>query len=87
MDLFGNPPFVTEASTNWWCTSSTGTRAEVFNYIETELKAIEPDMPAPRANEYGRADRGAVWALLARMYLNAEVYTGTAKYTRCYYLF
>ena len=38
-------------------------------------------MPAPRANEYGRADQAAVWALLARMYLNAEVYTGTAKFT------
>ena len=38
-------------------------------------------MPAPRANEYGRADQAAVWALLARTYLNAEVYTGTPKFT------
>ena len=38
-------------------------------------------MPAPRANEYGRADQAAVWALLARLYLNAKVYTGTDKYT------
>ena len=37
-------------------------------------------MPAPHTNEYGRADQGAVWALLARLYLNAEVYTGTARY-------
>ncbi|MEO6452506.1 MAG: RagB/SusD family nutrient uptake outer membrane protein, partial [Ginsengibacter sp.] len=56
-------------------------RSEVFSYIESELKAIEADMPAPRTNEYGRADKGAVWALLARIYLNAAVYTGTAKYT------
>ncbi len=38
-------------------------------------------MPAQRTNEYGRADKGAVWALLARLYLNAQVYTGTAKFT------
>ena len=29
----------------------------------------------------GRADQGACWALLSRLYLNAEAYTGTAKYT------
>ena len=32
-------------------------------------------------NEYARADQACVWALLARIYLNAEVYTGTARYT------
>src|SRR5437870_12326686 len=37
-------------------------------------------MPAPHAKEYGRADKAAVSALLARMYLNAQVYTGTAHY-------
>jgi len=38
-------------------------------------------MAKPMKNQYGRADEGAVWALLARIYLNAEVYTGTARYT------
>jgi hypothetical protein len=42
--------------------------------------AIEPLLPAPKTNEYGRADKGAAWALLARLYLNAAVYTGTPKY-------
>ena len=36
---------------------------------------------APMQNEYGRADQACVWALLARIYLNAEVYTGTARYS------
>lgn len=80
MDLFGNPPFVTESSTIGGAPPRQATRSEVFNYVESELKAIEADMPAPRTNEYGRADQGAVWALLARLYLNAQVYTGTAKY-------
>jgi hypothetical protein len=35
------------------------------------------------ANEYGRVDRVASWALLSRLYLNAEVWTGTARYNDC----
>ena len=81
MDLYGNPPFATEATTIGGAPPLRATSSEVFNYVESELKAIEANMPAPRSNEYGRADQGAVWALLARLYLNAEVYTGAAKYT------
>ncbi|HSN59541.1 MAG TPA: RagB/SusD family nutrient uptake outer membrane protein, partial [Ferruginibacter sp.] len=81
IDLFGNPPFVTEESQIGGANPPQKTRAEVFAYIESELKAIETTLPAARSNEYGRADQAAAWALLARLYLNAEVYTGTAKYT------
>jgi hypothetical protein len=34
----------------------------------------------PKTNEYGRIDKAAAWMLLAKLYLNAEVYTGTAKW-------
>ncbi|HWJ92495.1 MAG TPA: RagB/SusD family nutrient uptake outer membrane protein [Flavisolibacter sp.] len=81
MDLYGNPPFVTEASTIGGPPPPQGTRTEIFNYIESELKALEAGLPAPRANEYGRADKAAAWALLARLYLNAQVYTGTPRFT------
>ncbi len=81
IDLYGNPPFPTEATAIGGAPPPRGTRAQVFAYIETELKAIEASMPGPRSNEYGRADKAAVWALLARLYLNAKVYTGTDKYT------
>ncbi|MFN2438575.1 MAG: RagB/SusD family nutrient uptake outer membrane protein [Chitinophagaceae bacterium] len=81
MDIYGNPPFVTETSVIGGAPPPQASRTEIFSYIETELKALEPNMPAPRTNEYGRADKGAVWALLARLYLNAQVYTGTARYT------
>ena len=79
MDLFGNPPFVTDADPIG-ITPVQIQRKDLFDYIESELKAIEPDLKAPRTNEYGRADQAADWALLARIYLNAEVYTGTAHY-------
>jgi len=36
-----------------------------------------------KTNEYGRADKAAAWALLSRLYLNAEVYIGTPKYSEC----
>jgi hypothetical protein len=81
MDEFGNPPFVTEADAIGKTNPKQTNRAELFNYVESELKAIEPDLADPKTNEYGRADKAADWALLARVYLNAQVYTGTAKYT------
>ncbi|HVG41002.1 MAG TPA: RagB/SusD family nutrient uptake outer membrane protein, partial [Chitinophagaceae bacterium] len=81
MDLFGNVPFITDADALGATIPTQIQRKDLFNYIESELKAIEPDLAAARVNEYGRADKGAAWSLLARMYLNAEVYTGTARYT------
>lgn len=79
MDLFGNPPFVTEADPIGSFLPKQISRADLFTYIETELKAIESSLADARTNEYGRADKGACWALLARLYLNAEVYTGTDR--------
>jgi starch-binding outer membrane protein, SusD/RagB family len=81
LDLFANPPFVTENDAIGTGIPRQTTRAELFNYIESELKAIDAGLAAPKANEYGRADQAAAWALLARLYLNAQVYTGTARFT------
>ena len=81
LDGFANPPFLTEANLIGKVSPEQIKRADLFNYVESELKAIEGDLADARTNEYGRADKGADWALLARLYLNAEVYTGTAKYT------
>lgn len=81
MDLFGNPPMVTEADPIGTYIPKQILRKDLFAFIESELKAIDGDLVAPHTNEYARADQGAAWALLARMYLNAEVYTGTAHYT------
>ncbi|WEK36989.1 MAG: RagB/SusD family nutrient uptake outer membrane protein [Candidatus Pseudobacter hemicellulosilyticus] len=81
MDLFGNPPFVTENDPIGKFIPKQTSRAELFSYVEGELKAIENELASPRENEYARVDRGAAWALLARLYLNAKVYTGTDRYT------
>ncbi|MCX8481766.1 MAG: RagB/SusD family nutrient uptake outer membrane protein, partial [Sediminibacterium sp.] len=81
MDLFGNVPFATENDAIGSFTPIQKSRVEIFTYIESELKAIESLLVDAKQNEYGRADKAAAWALLARLYLNAEVYTGTPKYT------
>lgn len=81
MDLFGKASFVTEDDpvANYFPPQIE--RADLFNYIETELNAIIPNLADARTNEYGRADKGVAWMILAKMYLNAEVYIGQAKYT------
>ena len=80
MDLYANPPFVTENDPIGAFLPPQIQRADLFNYIESELLAILDEMEAPRQNEYGRADRAAAWMVLAKLYLNAEVYTGSSRY-------
>ena len=81
MDLFGRTTFIDETNNVGTELPKERLRGELFTYIETELKAIETALKAPRTMEYGRVDQGACWALLARMYLNAQVYTGNARFT------
>ncbi len=83
IDMFGSVPFVTEEDQVGAFFPEQISRADLFNYVESELLAVEPLLTAPRSNEYGRADQAAVWMLLAKMYLNAEVYISQAKYTEC----
>lgn len=83
MDLFGNPPFITEEQTIGLKAPNQISRAQLFQYIETELRAIENELAAPRSLPYGRADRAAAWSLLSRLYLNAQVYIGTPRFTDC----
>lgn len=77
MDFFGNVPFTEVVATE---APEQISRADLFNYIEKELTEIEADMYEPKAAPYYRVDKAANWLLKSRLYLNAEVYTGTAKW-------
>jgi starch-binding outer membrane protein, SusD/RagB family len=79
MDVFGNPAFVTDADGVGAFNPKQISRSDLFKFIETELIAIEGLLPAPKQNEYGRADRAAAWSLLARIYLNAEKVYGVGN--------
>ena len=78
LDLYGNVPLTTEISTELPTQSN---RTELFNFIETELMDIESTLLA--SNEYGRVDNIAAHALLSRLYLNAEAWTGQDRYADC----
>lgn len=83
MDLYANPPFVTEDDPIGAFLPPQIQRADLFNYVESELLDILDDLAEPNADPatyYGRADRAAAWMVLAKIYLNAEVYTGTSRY-------
>ncbi|MBO5579518.1 MAG: RagB/SusD family nutrient uptake outer membrane protein [Prevotella sp.] len=83
MDMFGNPPFITHVSSEAPVQAS---RKEVFDFVESELKDVIGEgegtdvLAAAKTIKYGRADIVAGYMLLMRMYLNAEVYTGTARW-------
>ena len=87
-DAFGNIPFATTISGE---NPEQYSRAQVCEFIESELKDIIGEgegntvlaEPAPKKygqSGYGRIDKAAAWMLLARLYLNSEVYTGTPRW-------
>ena len=84
MDAFGNITLPLTISTEKPVQRS---RADVYAWLEKELMEIEPLLPDAKAKtssdaNYGRADKAAVWMLLSRLYLNAQVYTGTAQWEK-----
>ena len=83
MDTFGQVPFSTEDTQfGGGYNPPQQPREYIFDFVVSELEDLASDasaMPAAQSN-YPRADKGSVLGLLARVYLNAEVYTGTAKW-------
>ncbi len=78
IDCFGKGVIVTEADLGSGVPKAQSTRLEMFNYVESELLAIENTLPSQIS--YGRTNKNVVRMLLAKLYLNAEVYTGTPRY-------
>ncbi len=90
-DAFGDIPFSTVISGE---DPDQMPRAQVCEFIESELLDIVGEgsnsdnvLSEPRAKKYhepgyGRVDKAAAWMLLARLYLNWEVYTGTPRWEK-----
>ncbi|HHV41226.1 MAG TPA: RagB/SusD family nutrient uptake outer membrane protein [Bacteroidales bacterium] len=83
LDLFGNPPFAMEENIGGDLPEQIS-RKDLYDWLETELLELanSGEMPAKGQVPYPRATKGSVWAVLARMYLNAEIYTGTAQWQK-----
>lgn len=78
IDCFGKGVLVTEADAGSSVPLKESSRLELFTFVEKELLDIENKLPVK--NEYGRANKSVARMLLAKLYLNAEVYSGTARY-------
>lgn len=74
IDFFGDVPLVDENFVIGATPPEQAERAEVFAFIESELLDIRDALPGVGLAEYGRADQGALAMLLAKLYLNADVY-------------
>ncbi len=82
IDIFGRGPWVDESSITG-ATPPTYDRKQLFEAITAELVASVDDLKPAAQQEYGRVTREAGYMLLAKLYLNAEVYTGTAMWSEC----
>lgn len=78
LDMYGNVPFSDKVNAQQ---KPQYTRSQLFTWLENELKDLENKLPETRSNDF-RVDRYAAKMLLARMYLNAEIYTGEAKWAQ-----
>ncbi|MBQ0084701.1 MAG: RagB/SusD family nutrient uptake outer membrane protein [Prevotella sp.] len=81
LDLFGGGPFAEEFKMGE--TAQYKSRTELFDFIEKELKEIDADLKPEGTNTFGRVDKAAAYLMLSRLYLNAEVYTGTPRWDDC----
>ncbi len=82
IDMFGNVPLVTDFA-NAESAPATKPRSEVYNFVVTDLEAAVPKLSkAVDGTTYGRMNYYAGKTLLAKLYLNAEVYSGTAQWDK-----
>jgi hypothetical protein len=78
-DMFRKVPIITENDPVGFYYPEQRSEKEVFEFLESELLAIDADLKNSQANEYGRVDKIAAKMLLAKLYLNAQVYIGEDK--------
>ncbi|MBQ0734120.1 RagB/SusD family nutrient uptake outer membrane protein [Aquimarina celericrescens] len=79
LDLFRRAPFATENDLVGFTRVPEISGQDLFNYIETELLEVEADLldvNPGNAEQYGRATKGVAKMILAKLYLNAEIYLG-----------
>lgn len=77
LDVFGNVKLAVSPGDD----VPQSTRAQVYSFVESELLAVVNDLPGGR-QKYARVSQGAAYALLARLYLNAQIYKGSPEYQK-----
>lgn len=83
MDDYGNVPFYTENNITV-SELPQASRKEIYDFLVVELEENIPNLADTKGGEYyGRFNKWAGYALLSKIYLNAEVYTGTPQWQKC----
>ena len=83
LDLYRYIPMVTENDPVGSYIPPRYTPQQTFDYIESELRDCVADLLPASTCSYGQASQGAAYTLLAKLYLNSQVFTGVAKYDAC----
>ena len=78
LDLYGNVPITTSVSDEG---KTNSPRSDVFAFVESEILDVVDLLPAEKL--YGRFTQNVAYTLLARLYLNAEVFVGTSRWQDC----
>ena len=80
VDLFGNVPIITRFDVEEGYLPDQSTRKEVYDFIIKELTENIPNLSEDNSVEYyGRFNKWAAYTLLAKMYLNAQVFSNGAN--------
>ena len=81
VDSFGNVPLVIDFKDV--SKPATKKRAEIYAFVESELLAVVNVLPTKKdASTYGRMTKWSALAILTKLYLNAEVFTGTQQWQK-----
>lgn len=84
IDLYGNVPIVTKFDVPEGYLPEQNTREEVYDFIIIELTEVLPMLSEePDASTYGRFNKWAAYTLLAKVYLNGQVYAGREDWDKC----
>jgi hypothetical protein len=83
-DIYGNVPIVDRFDVPAGFLPKQNTRKEVYDFVVNELVTNIPKVTDEVSTKtYGKFNKWAGLALLAKMYLNAQVYSGTPQWDKC----
>ena len=83
LSFYENPPYADETTPVGAQPSQPG-RAEVYRLVTADLEDVVASYNNDNSTYYGFVGLDAAQSILAKIYLNAEVFTGTPDYAKCY---
>lgn len=83
LSFYENPPYADETTPVGAQPSQPG-RAEVYRLVTADLEDVVASYNNDNSTYYGFVGLDAAQSILAKIYLNAEVFSGTPDYAKCY---